>query len=207
MRYETRTLPACCGVAFKEWSGVCQALTDGRQCLIVRKGGIAEENGRFRPEHDAFWLYPTRLHEDQQGLRAPQANSEVSPPPPDGFVNLRALAIVTLVAYLDRLDQIEALADFHVWSQETIRQRFAYRRPGLWALGVRVYRRPEPIQVELRPEHSGCKSWVSLGRPLSTERLDPVLDEEAFALRMRAIGRAMAPSAVLLPRDDQCDEG
>ena len=58
-----------CAVAFKEWAGICDALGAGRQCVILRKGGIAEGPGGFAPEHDAFWLYPTRVHEAEQGLR------------------------------------------------------------------------------------------------------------------------------------------
>ena len=62
-------LPDSCSVAFKEWAGVCDALADGRQSLILRKGGIAEGPRGFVPEHSTFWLYPTRVHEAGQGLR------------------------------------------------------------------------------------------------------------------------------------------
>ncbi len=56
----TSGIPESCAVAFKEWADVCAALLDGRQSLILRKGGIEEGPGGFRPEHAAFWLYPTR---------------------------------------------------------------------------------------------------------------------------------------------------
>ncbi len=32
---------------FKEWSSVCQAIADGRQTIIIRKGGIAEGRDGF----------------------------------------------------------------------------------------------------------------------------------------------------------------
>ena len=41
-------LPETCSIAFKEWAGVCAALAEGRQSLIVRKGGIAEGPARVR---------------------------------------------------------------------------------------------------------------------------------------------------------------
>ena len=53
-------------IAFKEWAVICRALADGRQSLILRKGGIAEVGGVFRPEHDAFLLYPTFFHEQHR---------------------------------------------------------------------------------------------------------------------------------------------
>ena len=37
--------------AFKEWAIVVDALGRGRQSVILRKGGIAEGRGGFRPEH------------------------------------------------------------------------------------------------------------------------------------------------------------
>ena len=62
-----------CAVAFKEWAAVCAALAAGRQALILRKGGIAEGPGGFRPEHDRFWLLPTRFHERPDKLQPDDA--------------------------------------------------------------------------------------------------------------------------------------
>jgi len=57
-------------IAFKEWAVICRALALGRQAMILRKGGIAEVGGEFRPEHERFWLYPTYLHEHRDGVKA-----------------------------------------------------------------------------------------------------------------------------------------
>ena len=120
-------LPDTCGVAFKEWAGVCDALVAGRQSLIVRKGGIAEGPRGFAPEHDTFWLYPTHVHEAEQGLRdtpTGPANSSAGTPE---TVALRALAVVDSLAFVDREETLAALADLHVWSEETVARRFHYR--------------------------------------------------------------------------------
>ena len=55
--------------AFKEWAVICQALAEGTQALILRKGGIAEEGGEFRIEHNRFWLYPTYVHQQENGIQ------------------------------------------------------------------------------------------------------------------------------------------
>ena len=55
-------------VAFKEWAVICAALASGKQSLILRKGGIAEEGGGFKPEHSEFLLYPTYFHEHRNGI-------------------------------------------------------------------------------------------------------------------------------------------
>jgi hypothetical protein len=177
------TLPATCGIAFKEWAGVCDALSRGEQSLILRKGGIREESGDFVPEHRAFWLYPTHVHESQQGLRRSLPPAETRQPDgdPRSPVHLRSLVLVELTRHLDAEAQLAALESFHVWNEETVLKRFHYRKPGLWVLGVRVYRRDEPWIIVPTEEQLGCKSWVSLDSALATTGLRPVLEDEEHA--------------------------
>ena len=73
--------------AFKEWAVICRALAEGRQSLILRKGGIAEEGGRFRVEHTGFWLYPTYAHQQKAGIvadAAPLLEQAEAEKPPEG---------------------------------------------------------------------------------------------------------------------------
>jgi hypothetical protein len=186
-------LPESCAVAFKEWAGVCRALASGRQSLILRKGGVLEGPGGFAPEHDAFWLYPTHVHEAGQGLKAGSNGPGPSPSEP-GRVELGALAVVEFVGYVDRPELLDDLADLHAWTEETVLRRFHYRRPGLWVLGVRVYRRPEPWSIEPTPAQAGCKSWVPLDDPLPTSSLAAVLSEAEHARAMDRLRSAVAPA-------------
>ncbi len=190
------SLPDSCAVAFKEWAGVCDALADGRQSLILRKGGIAEGPRGFVPEHSTFWLYPTRVHEAEQGLRVdrPAAEGLASIPPSADSVSLRVLAVVETIVHADRPEALQSLEDLHVWTEETISRRFAYRKPGLWVLGVRIFRSSHPTTIATTPEHAGCKTWVTLDTPMSTAGLVPVVDEEEFARRLDLIRSALAAS-------------
>jgi hypothetical protein len=174
--------PGACAVAFKEWEGVCDALERGDQAIILRKGGIEEGPGGFVPEHPVFWLYPTRVHQAQQGLK-PGAGRPAEPAH-EGAVAIRALAVVELIGLIDRPELLPELDDLHVWTQETVEKRFSYKRPGLWVLGVRVFRRPVSAVLPVTPEHAGCKTWVPLDRPLPTQGATPVLDAGAFRARM-----------------------
>src|SRR4051812_21371838 len=150
--------PTSCGIAFKEWAGVCDALAQGRQSLILRKGGIEEGPGGFAPEHRHFWLYPTRVHQAEQGLKPDaQAAGDTASSIPEGTIGLSALAVVEVVGRVDRVERLAELSDLHVWTAETVESRFHYRRPGLWALGVRVYRRDRPLPVPVTLAHAGCK--------------------------------------------------
>jgi hypothetical protein len=158
-------------VAFKEWAVVCRALAAGRQSLILRKGGIAEAGGEFRPEHDRFLLYPTYFHEQQRlGIKAeflPLLDEAERDRPPAGVVRLTHWAEVTAVRFADKLDGVLALDARHVWSEETVRQRFAYRKPGLYVFEVIVRPLPEVVEIVETPEYAGCKTWVQLAAPLS----------------------------------------
>jgi hypothetical protein len=182
-------------VAFKEWAGVCDALADGGQSLILRKGGISEGPRGFVPEHSAFWLYPTRVHEAEQGLRVDRptvVDGPASVTDSADTVSLRALAVVETIGHADRPEALQALEDLHVWTEETISRRFAYRKPGLWVLGVRIFRSPRPATIATTPEHAGCKTWVMLDSPLSTAGLAPVVNDAELDRRLDQIRSALA---------------
>jgi len=173
-------VPPDCAIAFKEWAGVCDALASGRQSLILRKGGISEGPDGFRPDHPAFWLYPTHLHEAEQGLRTPGPAREEIP----GIVLIDSLAVVEWTGRVDRAGQLAALAGLHDWTGETILKRFHYRSPGLWALAVRVFRADGPRRVAVTAAQLGCKTWVPLDSPPPTTGLAAVLDDPESARRL-----------------------
>jgi hypothetical protein len=186
-------LAKTCGVAFKEWAGVCDALIAGRQAVVIRKGGISETAGPggFAPEHSLFWLFPTWVHQAEQGLRIAGADSPTAKPVDrDGPVPIHALVAVDVIGYVGKEETLPSLEEFHIFTAETILKRFHYRRPGFWVLGARVWRREAGLKLASTPEHSGCKTWVFLDLPLPTAGLEPVLDDARWAGyrdRLRAI--------------------
>ena len=179
-----------CGIALKEWSGICCALGDGRQTILLRKGGVAEENGVFRPEHPRFWLYPTQVHEQQQGLRDGTLDQSTRSSTNSVFLDL--LAEVQRVWWVDRLELVNAISEFHIWTEDTIRKRFDYRRPGLWVLAIRVYRSNEGRQIPELPQYAGCKSWVPLDVEIPMEGLAPVLNQEQSRTRLESLASVIA---------------
>jgi hypothetical protein len=173
-------------VAFKEWAAICQSLASGRQCLILRKGGISEEGGKFLVEHSEFLLYPTYFHEHQSGMKPEYRNAFESAEeerPALGTIAFTHFVRVTDVQYVTQLETALALDPLHAWTADVIRQRFHYRTPGLFVLTVRVYRLPQPVIRPERPEYAGCKTWVTLDSPVSTEGVVPVLTDEEFEER------------------------
>jgi hypothetical protein len=193
-------LPQSCNIAFKEWSGVCDALIDGRQTVILRKGGISERGGpgHFAPEHSEFWLYPTWTHQSEHGLRSwdkPEPQRARSAPNPDGSIPIRGLVLIELAGFLTSETDLPALREFHCLDDETIWKRFHYRVPGLWVLGARVFRRDAAFSVMPVPQQAGCTSWVLLDDPLPTCGLEPVVDESDWAKRCDRLRPIICPRA------------
>ena len=175
--------PGSCGIAFKEWASVCAALLVGRQTIILRKGGISEGSapGVFVPEHTEFWLYPTWVHQAEQGVRDGSAlGCTASAIPRDGSVTIQALIRVDFVSYVESQQLLPALEQHHILTAETVLKRFHYRNPGLWVLGARVSRQEPGFEIPKTAEHAGCKTWVELEEPLRTSGVIPVLDDESW---------------------------
>jgi hypothetical protein len=177
-------------IAFKEWAVVCAALNSGRQTIILRKGGIDEGREGFRVEHREFWLLPTRFHQEASQLK-PEAQplwDEVqSRQRPTGNFVIDLYAVVEAVHEVNELATLDRLAGQHILSAETVRQRFAYRHPGLFVLAARIYRIPLPHEVPDNPYIAGCKSWVDIPQPLSTGGAKPVLENDAFSQRLERV--------------------
>ena len=167
-------------VAFKEWAVICAALASGRQSVILRKGGIAEEGGEFRPQHSEFLLYPTYFHEHRAGVKPaflPLLEAAETAQPPAGVVRFTHFARVESVTHLTKLDDALALDSLHAWTPDVVTQRFHYRTPGLYVFAVRVYKLAQPAEVVERPEYAGCKTWVPLDTPVNTAGATAVIPD------------------------------
>ncbi len=182
-------------IAFKEWSAICRALAEGRQSLILRKGGIAEEGGQFRPEHDRFLLYPTHFHEQHRiGIKPdllPMLDAVEREKAAAGTIRFTHFAEVVEVFQVLELEEVLALSELHGWTAEEVTKRFHYRKPGLFVLAIRVFRLANPIEMAERPEYAGCKSWVPLEEAVSIEGASEVLTDEAFATILGAVKAAL----------------
>jgi hypothetical protein len=186
-------------VAFKEWAAVCRALALGRQSMILRKGGIAEAGGSFEPEHNPFWLYPSYLHQQQGGLKADAKDlihAAEAERPPAGVLRLSHFAEVKGIYRVEKLFGALLLDDLHCWSEETVRQRFAYRTAGIYVLAVRVFAVPHAHELPENAEYAGCRTWVDLRRDLPTEGAQPVLSDADFDDLLLSLSRRLNPTAL-----------
>jgi hypothetical protein len=186
--------------AFKEWAVICRALAEGRQALLIRKGGIAEEGDTFRLEHTRFWLYPTYTHQQRDGIQPealPLLEQAERDRPPAGTLRLSHFAEITGIYHIHHLAAALILQDLHLWSAETVAKRFAYRTPGLYVMPVRVYQAAMVHELPESPKYAGCRSWVELDRSLPTDGAAPVLSDDAFTDLLRTLDRRLNPTALV----------
>ena len=184
-------------IAFKEWAVICDALEQGRQTLILRKGGIHEGRDGFRVAHSEFWLFPTYLHESEGTDRIIDESRDdlarvIAARPAAGQVSFNLYAIVTDVHEIRDPRQLPKLIGHHIWSDRSVDEKFHYKQPGLFALTVRAYRRETPLVIPDSPHFSGCRSWVDLPTGFPTDELQPVLSDAEFSSRRLAVTSALS---------------
>ena len=193
-------VPFSCDSALKEWAVAIEALGQGMLALIIRKGGIREDNNRFEVKFPEFLFFPSFEHQQSDLLRPEHAvnltDALAAKPdthnPDDGPLKFCAFAQVHSAFPVTELAQLEALSDHHIWTQVYAEKRLRWKpKVALTAMVLRVYRLPETKQVPFRPEYVGCKSWLPLLDPVTIDALEPAMSDQAFADEATAIEAAM----------------
>jgi hypothetical protein len=160
--------------ALKEWAVVCRALEDGRQVVLLRKGGILEYRQGFEVKHDKFLLFPTFEHQSRDHLQ-PDYAAKLDPilqdQPAAGSNKITAYAQAVKVKEITDRTALHSLAKYHVWNESYVNARMDYNpKKPMSVILLRVFKLDEPIMVDSKPEWAGCKSWIPLdmdagGRP------------------------------------------
>ena len=150
-------------VGFKEWSFVCQAIADGRQTIIIRKGGIAEGRDGFDFGTASFFFFRRFSTNSWSRRRLPDA---VVPEPLPDEIEIRYFVNSRRVARGDGWEEVRALAPFHILQESVVRERFDYEEaPGVHVAFVRVFRVVYAVAFSRSPRYGGCRSWVELPEP------------------------------------------
>ena len=188
--------------ALKEWAVVCRALEEGRQSVLLRKGGIIEETRDFALVERRFLLFPTYEHQDE-GSRAGAVPDVV--PRVDRATSAGRRRAHRLVGRGDRSvphattsTRCSRCRDHYAWSDDYIRMRMAYKpRKPMNVVVVRTWKLPEPVDVPVLEHFAGCKSWVPLDRDDRDGRRARALGRRARGARARHRGdpRTDEPSA------------
>jgi hypothetical protein len=186
-------------VALKEWAVLVDAMARGDLIAMIRKGGIRENRAGFDVRHDRFLLYPTFFHEKLNELDArfhPMLESAHANRPPEGTIELRYVANVAAVWQVTELDRLRALDSEHGLTWGAVESRFRYREdPRVHVVAVRLAKLSSVASLPEARRYTGCVSWVKLDEDVDVSGAIPVVGDDAFAARMRALERSLGASA------------
>ncbi|MBD2872579.1 DUF1802 family protein [Paenibacillus arenilitoris] len=183
-------------VALKEWAVSVKALKEGKQIIVMRKGGIVEETRDFRLISPSFYLMPAFEHQKKHLLK-PAHEGEIDETlagwsPEAETIKLDAYAEAVEDIEITDQETLDKLRGFHIWSDQFAEERLKWKKTKpLHLLILRVYRLEEPAEISMRPAYNGCKSWVKLEDEPRATSFIPALDEEAFQLEARRIKAAL----------------
>lgn len=175
--------------ALKEWSAAVHALLDGRQTVLLRKGGIHEK--RFAVAAEDFLLFPTVAHSHTERVRPEHRDllATSAADSTDERIVIRAAAKVIAAVQVSDVDGLTGIEDLHIWTAESVQaDRLDFRpRHRLTVLVVQAAPLVEPIRLTREPQYGGCTSWVQL--PATAQVGEPVHGDAALreiADRVRA---------------------
>jgi hypothetical protein len=172
-------------IALKEWAIICKALEDGKQMLLLRKGGIMEYKKGFEVKHNEFLLYPTFEHQSIESIKAEYKekikeiseehnisynnNNRKKTDKNDNNFNTASNIIIKLLAKVEDVIEISdkftisELRDYHIWSDKYVTMRMNYNpsKP-MNVLLLRIYKIRKPLIVDINDKWAGCKSWIDI---------------------------------------------
>ena len=149
-------------LALKEWSAAVHALLDGRQTILLRKGGIGEK--RFEVAAHEFLLFPTIAHSHAERVRPEhrdlliRAAADSTPEQ----VLVRAAAKVVAAVPVNRPQGLDDVLDLHIWTAESVcGDRLDFRpKHKLAVLVVSAIPLAKPEPLIRTADFGGCTSWV-----------------------------------------------
>ena len=196
---DTAELPRNLTVALKEWAVAIRALREGRQVMLLRKGGIREAEGEFVVEARDVLLFPTYDHQaEQAGTLQPcygaWREEEERLRPKNEAVRIDAWARITDIVLVEpaRFAKLFTFASQHIYGDAFLRFRTENEpHKPLYALFLRTFNLPSPVIVPMEPDYYGCRSWITLESELSLSGATPALSRHTYDERVRVTKRIL----------------
>ena len=177
------------GLALKEWAGVIDAMLRGEQIVALRKGGIREK--AFLVQGRSFYLLPTFEHQAPELVKPsfrPGLECALQEQRDGQGLIVRARADVTDCWEVDDEARLNALAPYHVFTDDFVRTRFNWRpKQPLTVMLMRVFRLERPWLTGLPSGVGGCRSWLEIESEAAPADAGPAVAEHEFDERAAAL--------------------
>ncbi|MEE2961390.1 MAG: DUF1802 family protein [Myxococcota bacterium] len=180
----------------REWSVACEAIRQGQQVFLLRKGGLNQPN---KPENvvpeQPFAFVPNYQFQNQMAIK-PEAcrlyRPQLQASEDDTKVEITTVGVITESMSIENPVQAHRLWERHVWTADYLTERINTRPElKLHLMYVRAYALPEPITIE-RPEPlNKLVSWIDLPCTINTQNAKPVLQDPQYRLARRLVRELM----------------
>lgn len=180
-------LPPSSSIALKEWATACLLLKEGRQIVIIRKGGIDKADQDFTSDlsvDSEFLLFPTYEHQNKALIKNQfhhDLSNTIEENDIPGLINLSAFAKITHKFEVTSTQVLNTISKFHIWNQTYTDKRVNWKptKPAVVAL-LRVYPLMQPQALPVLSEYGNCKSIVDLGQEVPMGELEPVIQNDEY---------------------------
>ncbi len=192
-------LPRTLTTALKEWAVAVRALREGRQVILLRKGGVRDAGGEFVVESRDVLLFPTFEHQvEQVGTLQPcygaWREDEEKQRPRGENVRFEAWARITDILLVEpsRYTKLFTFGSQHIYGDAFLKFR-AENEPQkpLYCLFLRAFNLPAPVTVPMEPDYYGCRSWITLENEVSLAGAMPALSRHTYEERVRVTKRIL----------------
>lgn len=172
--------------ALKEWNIAVKALEAGETILLLRKGGIREQGGKFSVDVKQVLLYPTFEHQ-QPDLLLPEYASQVQPVSScwhPKTVKISSWAEITDILSIETQQAemlISELLPFLIWNEKFVRERLQFKpQKPLFLLLLKPYKLSQVDEIPYHPSYGGCRSWIELQEDISIQNSISVWEETEY---------------------------
>ena len=188
----TSALKGSCRTALKEWAAVLEAMGEGRQILLLRKGGLLDPQDAFRETKEPFLFFPSYTHQAMGFLRTPyqryMEQARQRHPEDAAAVYLDWVGKVERITPLPDDATFETLEPFHIYNRAFLNQRLQWQpQAPIVLMVIRFFRLSPSICLPFTSAYAGCRSWIDLGKSINVEQARPVLNEAAWRERLKAL--------------------
>lgn len=150
-------------LALKEWNVTCAALGDGKQTVLLRKGGIAEGPFKTRAKH--FLMFPTKFH-TEESLLQPEAAAQyagIMDFAPGETLDFAVVGEVTGSWSTFDPTVLQRTSKLHVWNDKFLETRLKWRpKTPITVLEIRAWKVTPQVSIPSKKDYFGCFSWVEL---------------------------------------------
>jgi hypothetical protein len=89
---------------------------------------------------------------------------------------------------------LPSLESLTILDRDAIDTRYRFRPDqAINVIAVRTYTLANPVDVVMKPEYAGCRSWVSVDEEIDIDGSLPALREDEIRSRVAAIDALLAP--------------